>query len=296
MSTKLKVNPETCRRCGLCASICPTGTIKQEEKELPAINSAGVSTCIECGHCMSVCPNKSINLGELSYDRDFFDLSKERIDFVSFLDFISSRRSIRFFQEKPVPRELLEKIIEAIAQAPMGFPPHKTVVTVLENRLIIEKMLPAMIKFYEDMLKGLRNPLYRFIIRRSAGVEDYSTIMNHLAPILKKRLPMMKDTGIDQITWGAQSMILLHASITAENHTQDADIALAYGLLAAHSLGLGATAISLVPPSINRTPELRSLIRLPDDHEITVCIILGYPRYRFQRGIKRALADVKWFG
>lgn len=290
----MKIDPETCSRCGLCASICPALAIDQEEKQLPTRNSDHASICVRCGQCMTVCPTKSITLGDFTYERDFFDLPTGGFDYRAFFELAASRRSIRHFQDKPVSRELIEKIVESVSQAPMGFPPHKTAVTIVEHRSTIEQMLPLLVNFYENMLKWIKNPLIRFFIKRDAGAEDFATIKNHMIPILRKRMPAMKDSRNDEITWGAPAMILFHASRTSENHTQDANIALTYGLLAAHSLGLGSTAISMVPPAVNRTQELRSMLRLPEDHEVVACMILGYPRYRHQRGIKRALAGVSW--
>jgi ferredoxin len=294
MSTEMKIDTATCIRCGLCAGTCPAAAIEQEEKGFPTCSREGLPFCIECGQCMAICPTRSVTLGELTYGHDFFELPGGGLDYEAFFALAASRRSIRHFQDRPVSRELLEKIVAAVAQAPMGFPPHKTAVTVIQTRSAIERMLPLMIGFYEYMLWWMKNPLVRCLIRRDAGKEDFATIKNHLIPILERRVPRMKAEGKDEITWGAPAMLLFHASRAAENHTQDANIALAYGLLAAHSLGLGATAISLVPPAINKTRELRSMLQLTDDHEVVGCMILGYQRHKYQRGIRRSLAGVSW--
>ena len=193
-----------------------------------------------------------------------------------------------------MPRDLLEKIVDAIAQAPMGFPPHKTALTIVQERAAIEQLLPLMIDFYDKMLGWYANPLTRFFIRRDAGPETFATMQNHLIPILQAKMPEMKKGGRDEIARGAPALILFHAPRRAENHTQDANIALAYGMLAAHALGLGATAISLIPPPVNRTPELQRLLKLDAEQDVVASLIVGYPRYRYQRGIKRPLAGINW--
>lgn len=296
MAVAMWIDPETCSKCGVCAGICPNGAIDQFEHLFPSRNPARESLCEQCGQCMAACPSESIVVGELSYQRDFiaFDRPAHAVDYPVFFNLAASRRAVRRFQDRPVPRELLEQVVAAVALAPMSFPPHKTAVTVLSNRTAIAEMLPHIVKFYGNMVTGMKNPLIRFIIKRSAGPENFPTLDQHLMPKLTHLLPDIKATGKDELTREAPAMLLLHAKRTAANHTQDANIALAYGLLAAHSLGLGAAANGLVPPAVNATPALRSMLKLPDDHEVVAGMILGYPRYRYTRGIKRALAGVTW--
>lgn len=292
---EMQLDNETCTKCGFCAQVCPSRVIDWEKGQFPQKNQQRVKICIHCGQCMAVCPHESLKIDGLQYDRDFLDLTLEKLEFHTFYNFLTARRSIRNFKDKPVPTDLLQKIVDAIAQAPMGFPPHKTALTIIQNRSAIEQMIPLMVKFYDDMLKRMKNPMMRYLIKRDSGEEQFATIRSHLIPILEQRVPSMKsDGGIDEITRGAPTMILFHAHRLAENHTHDAYIAMTYGLLAAHALGLGATSISLIPPPFNRTPELQKMIKLPIDHEVVTAIILGYPKYRYQRGIKRELASVKW--
>jgi len=296
MAVAMRIDSETCSKCTVCATICPDGAIDQIGNQLPSRNPARASLCAQCGHCMAACPSESITVGELSYQRDFFtvDGSGDTVDYPAFFGLAATRRAVRRFQDRPVPRELLEQVVAAVALAPMGFPPHKTAVTVLSNRAAIAGMVPHMVKFYEKLLGGMKSPLIRFIIRRSAGPEHFPTLANHLVPKLTELLPAMKASGRDELTREAPAMVLFHAKRTAPNHTQDANIALAYGLLAAHSLGLGATANGLAPAAINGTPALRTMLKLPADHEVVASMILGYPLYGFQRGIRRELAGVTW--
>ena len=143
-------------------------------------------------------------------------------DYPALFDLMSTRRSIRHFKDEPVPRELLEKIIDAAAQAPMGFPPHKTHITVIQDRSTIVRMLPIITKFYEDMVGWMKNPIFRFTIKCQTTPEDFATIKNHLIPLLLKRLPEIRKAGSDEITWGAPALMLFHAERVAESHTVDA--------------------------------------------------------------------------
>jgi nitroreductase len=104
---------------------------------------------------MAVCPTQSITAGELSYEKDFFDLPMGGLGECDFFNFLSSRRSVRNFQDKPVPREMLQRIIDAVTLAPMGFPPHKVEVTVVQNRAMIKRPFPSdeAVRGFEQMDK-----------------------------------------------------------------------------------------------------------------------------------------------
>jgi nitroreductase len=243
---------------------------------------------------MAACPNQAIHIDGLSYQEHVFDLPSSEPDGNAFLDLLASRRSIRVFKDRPVPRETLQRIIDAVTMAPMGFPPHTVQVTVVQQRETIEQALPLIVKRYEDLGRLLRNPIARFMIRRRTTPERFNVLENHVLPSMAYRLPDMRAGGPDTITRGAPVLLLFHAHREAEGHTGDAWIALTYGLLAAHALGLGATALSLVPPVVERTPGLRALFQIPQENKVVASMVVGYPQVRFKRGIRRELADVHW--
>jgi nitroreductase len=275
-------------------AICPERIIYQIEKKKYSFNQDKLHLCIKCGHCMAICPTKAVQVEGLSYEKDFFELPKVVWDTEAFNNFIAGRRSVRVYKDKPVPLESLEKIVDMITFAPMGFTPHKIEVTIVKNRISIEKALPLMVKFYEDMQKWMKNPAMKVIIRANAGLEGYKAIKNHVIPIMEKNLSLMNGTKEDIITRGAPAMILFHADRAAEVHTEDIFIALTYGLLSAHSVGLGAAAIDLIVAAVNRNKELRKMFKIPEKNEVKAAMILGYPKYHFRRGIKRELAKINW--
>lgn len=293
MFIDMTIDNATCSKCGMCANICPTKAIDHAKDEFPSRNPERAETCILCGQCMAVCPTGSIGIAGLAKE-NLFDLPGHTPEYPALFDLMSTRRSIRHFKDQPVPRELLEKIIEAAAQAPMGFPPHKTHITVVQDRAAIMKMLPIITKLYENMMGWMKNPIIRYTIKRQTTPETFSTIKNHLIPLLSKRLPEMKKAGSDEITWGAPALMLFHAELLAESHTIDACIALTYAFLAAHALGLGVTVSGLLPPAVTKSPELLDMLNIPKTHEVVCAMMIGYPRYRYQRGIKRLFASVNW--
>jgi len=79
----------------------------------------------------------------------------------------------------------------------------------------------------------------------------YNTVKNHVYPIAK--LGNYKLENGDRITRNAPAILIFHANKGAEAHTHNAIIYATHAMLAAHSLGLRATMISLVPEVINKS-------------------------------------------
>ena len=151
-----------------------------------------------------------------------------------------------------------------------------------------------MIRVYDELLEAMNNPLARFFIRQKVGPAKYKTLKNHVVPLMKSRLPELKLGKEDTITRNAPAMILFHADRNAENHETDIHIALTYGFLAAHALGLGGSAMDLIPPAVQNNQELKRMLSIPVGNHVVASMILGYPKYRYQRGIKRELKSVLW--
>jgi nitroreductase/NAD-dependent dihydropyrimidine dehydrogenase PreA subunit len=288
---------ETCRGCGACADVCAMQILAVTDaagtKRAAAVPER-TGACMRCGHCMAVCPTASIHVEGLEYGRDLVDLPEHDVDGPRLDRFLATRRSVRTFRDRPVPRELLAAIVEAIGRAPMGYPPAKVGVTVAPERRLIEEALPVIRAQYESLAAKLHNPIARFFIRRSLGPDAWTALSEHVMPGFRWRLPEMKAGGRDTITRGAPAMLLFHAPPAAGSVSEDVFIAATYAALAAHALGLGACILGLVAPIVQRAPALRALFAIPDGDTVMTAVVVGFPRLKFQRAIRRPLPRVTW--
>jgi nitroreductase/NAD-dependent dihydropyrimidine dehydrogenase PreA subunit len=294
MNEPLTVNNDTCTRCYLCTEVCPNKIIIKPGSGGIPFRHDRIDLCFKCGQCMSVCSTKSIQVKGLSYEKDFFPLPEDIGYENAFFNLIYSRRAVRNFHNKPVPKEFLEKIVNAISFAPPGFPPLKTEIIVVTDPEIIRKALPHMIDLFDILVKKMKNPFFRFFIEKEVGKQRFRTMRNHLIPLLVSRLPELKEGIEDTITRNAPAMILFHTDRRGEDIKEDLYIAATYGMLAAHALGLGGSIMDIIPPAIDKKNELRALFDVPESNQVVASIIIGYPKYKYQRGIKRDLKSIKW--
>lgn len=285
-----QITTETCTKCGSCVEVCPAGVLYHNEHKYPAFSEPHKSVCLVCGQCMAVCTSKSIIANGLHYESDFFEF-QEKSDFFSVLE---HRRSVRRFKAQPVSKAEIEKIIEAVALAPHGDSKHHVEITIVHGREKIMQAIPTISAFYDKLGKWLHNPFMRFMIGRKVGISGINTLMYHLLPRIELGVYRNYTEEYDGITRGASTLMLFHAPKDAPEHTEDAYIMVIYAALAAQALGLGATIVGLVPPAVNKLPELRKMWNIPETHTSIVSLILGNPKYKYRRGIKRQIKQVRW--
>lgn len=293
MGKTIQFNHETCTQCGLCAEVCPNRILYSDESGKLATHAELVELCFECAQCMAVCKTKSVFVNGYSYENDFFPLPDVNNGANTFRDLIFTRRAIRNFTSQPVPKALLEKIVEAISYAPPSLPPQKIKLVVVQSKETIRMGLPFMITFYENLTKVIKNPIVKRIIRKEVGAEKFSTLNGHVIPLMKIRMPKLLSGEEDTITRGAPAMILFLAE-KGQDASSDILIAATYGMIASHSLGLGGSIMDLIPPAINRELQLQQLFEIPKGHSVVSALIIGYPKINYQRGIKKQTKEVTW--
>lgn len=117
----LTIDETKCRKDGLCARECPMVIIKLKGGEgFPEIVPGGEDICNDCGHCVAICPHGALDHARAP--RESSPLIEKDLDIGEneAVQFLRSRRSIRFFKDMPVEREKLQRLIEIARYAPTG--------------------------------------------------------------------------------------------------------------------------------------------------------------------------------
>ena len=291
------ISDQTCTGCGACAAVCPSELIAWEPRTKARFTPEHASLCIACGQCMAACPEEALTVGDLDYHRDFAPWPGQQADEAGMMGLMATRRSIRQFKDKPVDRETCQRLLDMMATAPMGFPPHTVEVTLVRGREVMDQVAALLHQQYRDLLPKLDNPIVKFIIRRAAGAADYNSVMLNLKPLLPLMVQVFEQTPRrNKYTYDAPAMLLLHAPKDMAEHTVDGHILASWATLAIHSLGLGSCWLGVVEPMVNRSPQLRSLVGLPEGHEVVASLVFGHPRNRYRRVMRRRFPAVHWVG
>jgi ferredoxin len=286
------VDSETCTGDGICVEVCPENALELVN-EVAATVESRAGSCILCGQCVAVCPTESLRMPRLPLE-DFQRLNERPFGYHEFFEFLRLRRSVRSFKERPVERDVIEKILEAAATAPMGLPPHTTEVVVIEQRNELDRLLAELVKHYQVMVKRFSSPVGRLMVRLFAGAENYGMLKNHVIEVAELANEIYRKDGGDRYMYHAPVLMLFHANRWGLSYEENAHLVCDHAMLAAVSLGLGTTIIGMIPPVVDRSQELRERYGIPKENRVVTSVILGYPKYRYRQGIRRDLAGVTY--
>jgi nitroreductase len=188
------------------------------------------------------------------------------------VQFLRSRRSVRFFKKQPVEKEKLQRLIEIARYAPSG-----------GNLQLVEWIV---------LTDADR-------IRKIAGltVEWMRKLMAKTPQSLPPYFPLIIgewDTGYNCVTYGAPVLIVGSAPKKATTGMVDVSLALSYLELAAQKLGLGTCWSGLVEGALQESAAVRESVGLPDGHPYHHPMMVGYPKRKYARLPERKAPKITW--
>jgi len=269
----LTVDYSKCNQDGLCVLECPARIIEMQDQGPAAIEGAE-DICIRCGHCVAICPEAALALDSLLPEScrkvdETLHLTPDHVE-----HFLRSRRSIRSYRKKAVPRDILEKGISIASSAPTG-----------SNRQSVKWLV---IQEKKDVLSI------------SEHVIDWMRYVLASRPEIAANFNMQLlinswEQKIDRICRDAPHLIFAYALKEIGSGKADCDTALAYLELALPSFGLGSCWAGYVTFAVNQWPPLAAFLKIKDDHQVHGAVMAGYPKFNYKRIPERNKADIVFF-
>jgi nitroreductase len=102
-----------------------------------------------------------------------------------------------------------------------------------------------------------------------------------------------KEKGNDYLLYDAPLAIYFHVSPYAD--PLDPVIAATYAMISAETLGLGTCMIGTVAYGFKYSKKLKQKYGIPARNQQGIMLIMGYPAIKYQRGIRRSLAQVTYY-
>ena len=269
-----KIDQEKCKRDGICIRECPTKVIAfTNHDKFPTPVENAEEYCLNCGHCVAVCPHSALTLNNEILDKYHLIQRDLLPGLESIKQFLTSRRSIRKYQEKAVSHDLLAELIDLGRFAPTGSNKQQVYWRVFEDTAQIHHLSALVIEWVKLMVKKIPDP--------SAAKR-------------MERLVSSWEKGEDRIVHGAPHLIVTHSPTNQPSAPSDCVIALTYLELYAFSKGLGTCWAGYLTSAANAYAPLTQALGIPKGHKCYGAVMLGYPQYKYNRIPNRNNPLVTW--
>ena len=286
----IHIDETLCNGCNLCVLECPDEClVLVNRKAAPAPTPQ--FGCFACGHCMAICPEDAITItGRCLGAEDLFDLPprEEAASYEPVLKLFQRRRSTRDFKDIPVDPALINKIMDAVKMAPVGIPPSDVHTMILDNKDKVRGFTEDFVAMLGTM-KWIVSPLFITIMRPFWSRTTYELFRDFLRPLVHSYCDGMKK-GENYVTYDAPCAIYFYGTPYAD--PADTSVAATYAMIAAESMGLGTCMLGAIHPFIQSgtaAGKLRSKYGIRFKSRSGLFLIIGYPKFKFRKGIRRNL-------
>jgi nitroreductase/NAD-dependent dihydropyrimidine dehydrogenase PreA subunit len=286
------IDYEKCIACKECIEECPSRLFYEEETKKISFKDP-FGRCILCGHCLAVCPEEAVMAEESEgiYEFDEVKNPSKIVNIENLMKIIRARRSIRRFQDKAIPREEIEKILEAMRYAPSGSNLQNWHYIVITDPEKIQHFASEVMKLFYLVKKVLK---IKFLVRWFVSKTTRELLLDPKTKHSMEQLISDYKAGRDVIFYKAPCVVILHSPEYGNIAGADGGIALTHGMFAAQALGLGTCWIGFAQEALHRNKTLRKWLNIPKGRKCYGVFVLGYPDVRFQRTPPRRELQVQW--
>jgi len=166
----------------------------------------------------------------------------------SIIDVIKSRRSIRKYLDKPIPKEIIDKLIEAAKWAPSGMNEQPWGFIIAQNKALIKELSDRAIPYINEMIE--KNPKFTRYKKRMA-VKDFS------------------------IFYHAPCVIIILGRIDVFSYQNECAMAAQNLMLTAASINIGSCWVGMMSV-LDKDKWFREKFQAPDNYSVVAPIALGY--------------------
>ena len=276
----IRVDGASCIRCGRCVKVCPSQIFVQEKAGGPvALSKPG--NCIVCGHCVAACPTGAVLHAEFPSGRvhpvDYASMpTPAQVELL-----MAARRSNRALSQRPVPQEMLDRIVAAADLAPTATNARQLGYTLVTDPVLLRRMSEYTLGVFGKLADRLSHPLVRpWLSRLLPDVYRY-------IPVFRKMRREYAE-GNDRILRGATAVLLIHAPKESRFGAEDANLAYQNASLMAEALGVSQIYMGFVLTAV-RQDKKKGLCKMLGLAGRRICAVmaLGMPQFRYPNYIDR---------
>ncbi|MBN1797969.1 MAG: nitroreductase family protein [Spirochaetales bacterium] len=282
------IDEKKCSACGVCVQECAAG-IYSVNGSKHVTHDDPYNWCTGCGHCVAVCPKDAIiyTAHEKTLEYPDKDISIKDVE-----KLLHTKRSIRRYKNKDVPEKEIEKLLEIMRFAPSGHNAQPCEYVVVKDREKIRMLGQATIASFKSFKKLIK---IRKLLKPFIPKAFYEILSDRGTALGVDELIRQYESGKDIIFFDAPVLILAHVPNLGGLSYVDPTIALTYGMLAAHALGLGSCWMGFAMMAVAKHKKILQLLNIPKGRFIAGVITFGYPVHTYYRVPVRNKIKAEWY-
>ncbi|MCQ2379520.1 MAG: nitroreductase family protein [Victivallaceae bacterium] len=260
----VKINRSKCIGCLECVRECPNSSITRGDDGFPQTGAS----CIGCQHCLAVCPEGAVSVDVVSAN----DVKAANGPIPSpdeMENLIRQRRSIRRYHDENVPKETMDRLLDALRYSPTGCNDHRLFFSVVDDK--------SKMQFFRDCTNGI----VRILLRTG--------ILQLLRPSL---VGFFADLDSDPVFRHAPHMIVACTPRNAPCAKVDPIIALSEFELLANSLGVGTLWCGFAKHAFAISRKMRKALGMPAGYKVGYVMLFGLPAVSYARTTQPSAALV----
>lgn len=243
-------------------NLCPYGFIWETDPHgVPALKPDLESYCIACGHCQIICPAGAVSVEGLSspqkIDKDFSITADQA------RHLLKTRRSVRTFKDRQVPKETLKELLEVTRWFPTA-----------SNK----QQLKWMVISSRDKIRQLADLTIEFIKKTKMGPEIIDAYQKGDDIVLRNAPHLILALGENGYFWSEA----------------EAGIALTYLELYAHAHKLGTCWAGFFTRAASTDTSVEDVLELPENFRVCGGVMIGYPVFKHRFIPFRRQPDITW--
>lgn len=273
-----------CNQCLLCARDCVAGVWRIIDGQSQPVD---IDSCNRCGHCLAICPCDAVLHDGLRKDQTV-KINRNNLNPEVFRDIILSRRSMRQFKDTPVPRNVIEQVLDLARYAPTASNEQNVGYIVITDKKLIEEAANNIFGFVSRLYNKTKKGIGRMIVNLTGLTNNrYFKVMDYVQK-------QNAETGRDFILHNAPVLILIHAPRNARFASDNCNIAVTTIINYAHALGLGTCLIGFMVMFLRYSRSLRKKFGIPKNRKVYASLVIGYPAYKYTYTASRKKPEVQW--
>lgn len=272
----IAVDEARCVLCEACVDTCPAHIFLMDGD---AVVTRDQEYCIGCGHCAAVCPEDAVVHSGLDL-ANFIPAPGAGIMPETLIPFLRSRRSCRSWQDREVPRKMLESLVDTARYAPTGHNAQNVSFIIIRKKEMITRLAGLAAEFYGNLATMVDN-----------APDSFPPTVREMVHSFRLNYDFFK-AGKDRIFRGAPVVCLTHAPSENPSSIDNCLYAALHVVLTAHSMGLGSCINRYFVSAAEYVPAIGEALGLPAGNKIYGCVTLGWPAHRYVKLPARNQADV----